>query len=267
MSRFFTVLILASGVVACGIFAASCGNGNAQYRVVNAVPNTTTFDPSGFAIYINGDSIFSNFSYGETQPSSSGKYQSVGGGTDTLTVYPNSAAGQANAQVIQSALNLGGGNQYTVVLTGNSSTSGATFPLAAQVISDPNPTQNTGLTGIRIIDASLNLNSLSSGFGVDVYVLPSSTTTCCNGDGAGKVGSAMLYPQNGGSGNVSTNYLNIGLPTNGSVRVWLTIANNPSGLISEYNYNNVFTLNAQQNYTLVLVDPVSSIGPYLFLTP
>jgi hypothetical protein len=266
MARFFTVFIFAFGVIACGIFAASCGNGNAQYRIVNAVSNTTTFDPSGFAIYVNGDSIFSDLAYGETQPSASGKYQSVGGGTDTLTVYPNSAAGQANAQVVQSALNLGGGNQYTVVLTGNSSTSGATFPLAAQVISDPNPTQTTGLTGIRIIDASLNLDSISAG-GVDVYVLPSSITTCCAGDGAARVGAAMLYPENGSSGNVSTSYLNIGLPTNGSVRVWLTIANNPSALISEYNYNNVFTLNAEQNYTLVLVDPVGSIGPYLFLTP
>ncbi|MGB9235869.1 MAG: DUF4397 domain-containing protein [Terriglobales bacterium] len=256
MSGPFKVLSCAFAIVAIAILAASCGSGNAQYRVVNAIPNTTTFDPNGFAIYMNGTGLWTDVEFPATEPSSSGKYQSVSGGTDTIQVYPTSEAGQTGAvAVISSALNLGGGTQYTVVLAGNSTASGATYPLAAQLITDNNPTPTSGDAGIRVIDASISLSEQGS---VDVLSLPTGDTCCA---GATTIGSGLQYPQNTGTGNINTGYQNVGIPTNGSVTLWVTAHNNTADQI----YHNSLTVTAGQNYTVVLVDSVGGASPPQFV--
>jgi hypothetical protein len=263
MSGLLKVLCFALAVVALGAFAASCGSSNAQYRVVNAIPNTTTFDAQGFAVYMNGASIWSNVAFTNTEPTSSGKYQSVSGGSDTLDVYPQSEAGQTGATPdISSALNLGGGTQYTVVLAGNSTATGATYPLAAHVITDANPTPTSGDAGLRILAASLILPS------VDIYVLPSSATTCCAQyqNTSAEIATGLQYPQSAGTGNIDSNYQNVGIPTGGGLTVWVTAHGNATALILK---SSSYSLNAGQNYTLVLTDASGGGSPpqFIFLTP
>lgn len=258
MSRLLKVLSFALAVVAMGAFAASCGSSNAQYRVVNAIPNTTTFDPNGFAIYMNGASIWPNVCFTCVEPTSSGKYQSVSGGSDTLDVYKQAEAGQTGATpVISSSLSLGGSTQYTIVLAGNSTT----IPLAVQLITDTNPTPTSGDAGVRIIDASLSLPTA----GVDVYALPPGTA--CNVSSpcpsAGKIASGLVYPTSGGNGNINSGYQNVGLPAGGSVVFWVTSAGNAGGPI----INRTLTLTAGQNYTLVLADQNGGGSPPQFLNP
>jgi Domain of unknown function (DUF4397) len=207
MSRVLKAVSFALAIVGLGVFAASCGNGNAQYRVVNAISTTTTYDANGFAIYMNGSSVWTNVGFPFTEPSSSGKYQSVGAGTDTLDVYPEASAGQANAQVISSALNLSGGKQYTVVLTGDTST-----PLAVQKYTDNNTTIPTsGNAEFRVINASPITSNLN---GVDVYVLPPGTTPST--PNAPKLSSSALT-----FGSVIS-YTNVGLPTSNALNVYVT---------------------------------------------
>jgi Domain of unknown function (DUF4397) len=250
MSRLLKISSFALAVIALGALAASCGSGNAQYRVVNAIPNTTTFDANGFAVYMNGAAVFSDVCFTCVEPG--GKYQSVSGGSNTLAVYPQSEAGQTGATPdINSTLSLGGSTQYTVVLAGN----GSTVPLAAQVITDTNPTPTSGDAEIRIIDASLILPS------VDVWVLPSSITTCCAQNPPGQVASGLQYPASVGGG-----YENVGIPTSGGLTAWVTAHQNGSALILK---SSSYTLTAGQNYTLVLTDHSGGGSPpqFVFMTP
>jgi len=254
MSRLLKVLCFAFAVVAMGAFAASCGSSNAQYRVVNAIPNTTTFDANGFAIYMNGSNLWPNVCFTCVEPTSSGKYQSVSGGSDTLDVYPQSQAGQTGATpVINSALNLHGGTQYTVVLAGNSTATGATYPLVAQVITDTNPTPASGDAGLRIIDTSLALGA------VDIYAVPTGTACCPS---ATKIASGLVYP-----GNINGGYQNLGIPPNSSVTIWVTFANTTSIIPTQRNV--LSGINAGQNYTYVLMDQTGGGSPqqFVFLTP
>jgi len=244
MPRLLKVLCCALIVVAFGAFVASCGNSNAQYRVVNAIPNTTTFDANGFAVYVNGASVFTNVTFPGVFPNSNGKYQNVSNNSNTLDLYTQSEAGQVGATpLLSSALNLGGGTQYTIVLAGNSTASGATYPLAAHVMTDSIPTATfpaSGDAGVRIIDASLNLGA------VDIYDLPPGpvcdVSTPCPQNA--KIASGLVY-----SGNINSSYQNVGL-TNGQVVIWVTAAGNGADAIVHGTY----TLNALQNYTLVLAD-------------
>ncbi|MFZ0479705.1 MAG: DUF4397 domain-containing protein [Terriglobales bacterium] len=260
MPRLFKILSFALAVVGIGMLAASCGSGNAQYRVVNAIPTTTTFNTNGFDIQMNGATIWTSVGFGSTEPSPTSKYQSVSGGNATLEVFDAGQAGvQGAVPLLNTALNLGGGKQYTVILGGNSNASGATYPLAAQVITDTNPTPTSGDVGIRVLDASLALASIGS---VDVYALPS-TATCCT-PGTGQVGSGLQYPQSGGSGNIDGGYENIGLAP--SLTLWVTEHNNASDILF---HSTISSLNAGQNYTLVLIDAPGGGSPqqFLFLTP
>ncbi len=262
MSRVLKVLSFALAVFAFGAFAASCGSGNAQYRVVNAIPNTTQFfDPNGFAIYMNGTGIWSDVTFTITEPNSNGKYQSVSGGSDTLDVYKQAESGQTGATaVINSALSLGGGIQYTLVLTGNATSA---YPVAAQLITDNNPTPTSGDAGVRIIDTSLVLGA------VDIYVLPPGTvcdvTTPC--PSSAKIASSLVFPANGGSGDINSGYQNVGIPANGSVVIWVTPAGNGADPI--YHSTSCCTFNAGQNYTLVFADANGGGSPQqlVFLTP
>ena len=208
MPRAVKIVCFALAVAGLGVLAASCGNGNAQYRVVNAISNTSTLDPSGLAIYMNGGSVFTSVTFGQTEPSSAGKYQNQQGGTDTIDVYQEKSAGAAGAQIIEAALNLGGNTQNTVVLTGNQSTAPAVYKYV-----DNNTTLPiSGNALFRIINASAVSNEQN---GVDVYVLQKGTYP--NSPNAPKINTsgALTF------GN-ATPYVNVGLPPGNSLNVYVT---------------------------------------------
>jgi hypothetical protein len=258
MSRLLKVLSFALAVIAIGMLAASCGSGNAQYRVVNAIPNTSSIS-TYFDIQMNGSTLNTGgMTFEATFPGPQNRYQSVSSGADTLGVFEAGQAGQSGAiPLISSALNLAGGTQYTVILSGNQT---STYPLVAHVITDTNPTPTSGDVGIRVLDASLSLASIGS---VDVYALPS-INTCCT-LGTGQVASGLQYPQSSGTGgSIDSGYQNIGLASN--LTVWVTAHGNTSEILY---HSTISSLTAGQNYTLVLVDtaPGGSPPQTLFLTP
>jgi len=205
------VAFFALAVAGFGALAASCGNGNAQYRIVNAIANTSLLDPNGLALYMNGSSVWTNVAFAQTEPSSAGKYQNISGGTDTLDVYKEASAGQGGDQIISSGLDLSGNTQTTVVLIGNESTKPA-----AQKFTDNNTTQPTsGNAEFRIINASPVTQNVN---GVDVYILPSGTTPST--PNAPKINSSALTFSINNSSFIP--YTNVGLPASNSLNVYVT---------------------------------------------
>jgi len=246
MSRVSKVLPLALAVVvvALAVFAASCGSTSAQYRIVNAM----VFNPQqNVDITLNGASAFTSVGYESTEPSTG--YKSVTSGSDTMEVF---LTGTTTNPYINSALNLSSGNDYTVVMGGNSPQSGATFPYAAQVVQDTNPTPTSGDVEFRILNASPSTPS------VDVYV-GDPQFGCC--PSAAKVASGLVYPSS-----FSSSYQNVGVPVGPSIGVWVTYAgSNPPNLIASTTY----TVTAGQLYTVVLIDqPTGGFPPqFMQLTP
>lgn len=237
MFRALKVLSCAVALMAFGILAASCGSGNAQYRLVNAIPISSQYGTGGFDIYMNGSSTgWTSVAFTFTEPSSAGKYQSVGAGSDTLEVYPAGEAGLAGDQVITSALNFSGGSQYTAVLTGNS-TSG-TYPLAAQRYSDNNSQiPSSGNALFRVIDASLTTGAL------DVYILPPGTYPYSNPHPSPTV-TGLSFPN-------ASSYNNVGLPTSNTLDVYVT-ASGSTNPISQVPVGNL--AGGKSIRTIVVVD-------------
>jgi len=203
----FALAVASLGLL--GLLAASCGNGNAQYRVVNAISDTSTLDPNGLAIYMNGGSVWTSVPFTQTEPSSAGKYQNQQGGADTIDVYPEASAGEGGDEIINSALNLSGDTQYTVVLTGNESTQ----VYAASKFTDDNSTTKptSGNALFRIINAS----AVSNPNGVDVYILPPGTSPTNPPTSPMFNSTALLYQS-------ATAYTNVGLPPGNSLTVYVT---------------------------------------------
>jgi hypothetical protein len=74
---------------------------------------------------------------------------------------------------INSPLNLGGENTYTVILTGTSASGSNGF--GAAVKEDTNTAPTTGNVNIRIINAAINASTTVGG-SLDFYILPPGTT-------------------------------------------------------------------------------------------
>jgi len=253
MSRVSKVLPfdLALAVVALAIFAASCNSTNTQYRIVNAM----AFSPqTDIDIYVGAappaSPTFPGVGLGSTEPGSG--YQKGSSGSQSLEVFQT---GTTTNPYINSTLNLGSGNQYTVVLAGNSAQSGSTYPFGAQVVQDTNPTPTSGDVEFRILDASPSTPS------ADVYV-GDPTFGCC--PSAAKIASGLSYPTSGGSGNFNSGYVNVGVPTSNSLGVWITYAGQQTVIAST-----TYTVSAGNLYTVVLVDQSSGGFPpqLLQLTP
>jgi len=208
MPRAVIIMCLALAVVSLGLFAASCGNSNAQYRVVNAISNTSLLNGGSLAIYMNGGSVFPTVNFPGTEPGS-GKYANVQQGTDSLDVYASGTAGESGDEIIGSALNLNGNTQTTVVLTGNQSTT-----LAAQKYTDNNTTQPiSGNALFRVINASAVTQDVE---GVDVYILAAPFTP--RTPGAQSLNSSALTFRDADT----LPYTNVGLPTSNSLNVFVT---------------------------------------------
>jgi Domain of unknown function (DUF4397) len=169
MPRSVKVVCFAVAIVGIAAFAASCGSSNADYRVFNAIATSPT-QPQGsaFDVWINGTLVFSNMQFGGTQPNT--EYKSITAGSDTLELFQT---GTSTNPYINSPLNLGGSNTYTIVLAGTSASGSNGY--AASVKQDTNTAPTTGNTNIRIINAAINASATVGG-SFDVYILPPGTT-------------------------------------------------------------------------------------------
>jgi len=170
MPRSVKVLCFALVIVGFAAFAASCGSSNADFRVFNAIATSpSNIFGSAFDVWINGSEAFPNLSFGGTQPNTG--YKSISAGSDTLELFQT---GTTTNPYINSPLNLGGSNTYTVLLTGTSPT--GTNGYAAVVKEDTNTAPTTGNVNFRIINAAINASQTVGSSGFDVYILPPGTT-------------------------------------------------------------------------------------------
>jgi hypothetical protein len=216
MSRFFKVLPLALALAALGILAISCGSDNSQYRIVQAIPDS----PVNFDIQIGGKTLFTNVGFGTVEPSSG--YDKISSGSDPIEVFQT---GTTTPVINSTALNLAGGKQYTVFLTG---TFGGTP--AATLVTDNNTAPTSGNVEFRIMDASP-----SAPGSVDIYIVPPGTDiTGISPDISGLTfGQASTYVSKGAN----------------TYEVIVTTMGNKTPLISPS-----YTLTAGQIRTIVLVD-------------
>ena len=169
MPRSAKVLCFALAIVGIAAFAASCGSSNADFRVFNAIA-TSPSNPVGsaFDVWINGSEAFSDLNFAGTQPNTG--YKSITAGSDTLELFQT---GTTTNPYINSPLNLGGSNAYTVILTGTAATGSNAY--AAAVKEDTNTAPTTGNVNFRIINAAINASQTVGG-SFDFYILAPGTT-------------------------------------------------------------------------------------------
>ncbi|MFZ3265313.1 MAG: DUF4397 domain-containing protein [Terriglobales bacterium] len=167
MFRLFKALFPALAVGALSvlsIFIAGCGSDNTQYRVFNALSNpNATFS---FDVTVNGGLVTpaGGLGFGSVQPASG--YAGISSGSASVGVYQVGTALTSSADpLVSSTVSLSGGNQYTVVLMGNSK-SGLT-PWAAQPFPDNNTLPPNGDIEFRVINAAPSLPGP-----VNIYIVP-----------------------------------------------------------------------------------------------
>jgi hypothetical protein len=160
MFRLLKALPLALILAALSIVTTGCGGGNAQVRVVNAIPEAPDLD-----IDINGTKYFPSVQTGSVYPTPTTPvtYVSVPAGTDSLEAFD---AGTTSSPVIPSQnVTLGSSVQYTVLLGG--------FLGSAQpfIITDDNNVPIAGDVEVRVIDGSANAGTN----GISAAIYPAGT--------------------------------------------------------------------------------------------
>jgi Domain of unknown function (DUF4397) len=162
MPRWLRMLLLTLAVAALSIFISSCGsNGQAQVRVLNAIPNGDEVD-----IDVNGSKDFSQLSFGDFAPAPQPAYTSVPSGSVTFEAF---LTGTSTSAPPESTFSLSSSTQYTVILTGFNNVDQGTNAATAVPFTDNNTSPASGDLEFRIINASPS----SPGGLVDVYIEPS----------------------------------------------------------------------------------------------
>ncbi|HEY6342533.1 MAG TPA: DUF4397 domain-containing protein [Bryobacteraceae bacterium] len=179
MFRLLKVLPVAlaiAAVVALGLIAASCGNGgNAQVRVVNAIPDNGSNGDTAVDVYVNGTKDFPNVAFPQVYPNQPppgpAHYTSVPSGSVTFQAYD---AGTTTPPIFGEGVtgNLSAAAHYTALLGGY--LTGSTV----YVIPDNNTLPKTGYLNLRVIDGS----AVAGLNGLDLYIYqtglnPPSTAT------------------------------------------------------------------------------------------
>jgi hypothetical protein len=169
MLRLVKILSLLLVLAAIGAFIMSCGNGgNAQVRVVNAIPNPAA-SSVGFDIYVNNDKLFPDVLFDAVNPSPTGAppqpYVSVPSGSATVQAYQSSTT-TTNLITGANTATFSGATQYTLVLAGY--LTGSPSP-SAYLISDNNTEPGDGELKIRIINASPYSANNGGGIAVEIY--------------------------------------------------------------------------------------------------
>ena len=161
MFRRFRTLLVVLALASVIIFAASCGSSSAKLRIVQAIPDVTSSQP--LDIYLDGNKTASALSFGGVTPSTG--YNSVSSGSRHLQVF---LTGQTTGPYFDGNISLSSGSEYTVVLTGFTTSNNVAAPL----FTDNNTTPPTsGNVSIRVIHASPTWNYSYYPTGMDIYVL------------------------------------------------------------------------------------------------
>jgi hypothetical protein len=161
MFRRFRTLVLVLALAGVTIFAVSCGSSNAQLRIVQAIPDVTS--GQALDIYLDGNRTATAASFGSVNPSKG--YSSVSSGSRHLQVF---LTGQTTGPYFDGTISLSSGSQYTVVLTGFTTSNNVAAPL----FTDTNtPAPTSGNVSIRVIHASPTWNYSYYPTGMDIYVL------------------------------------------------------------------------------------------------
>ncbi|MGA3193369.1 MAG: DUF4397 domain-containing protein [Terriglobales bacterium] len=232
MSRWLKTMSLALAIgsfIILSIFLASCGSNNTQYRLFNAMSNpNATFN---FDVTVNGGLVTgaSGLGFGSAQPSTG--YTGISSGGEGIAVYQVGTATTSGADpLVKSTVNLSGGNQYTVVLMGNSQ-SGLT-PWVAQAFPDTNTLPSSGDIEFRVINAAPSLPGP-----VNIYIVPTMSIS-----GATPTFTGVAYGQ---PSQTPTEYATL---PGGQYFVYVTTsAGTPLFFPSSYNESSGI-------YTLVLTD-------------
>ncbi|MGA3091229.1 MAG: DUF4397 domain-containing protein [Terriglobales bacterium] len=164
MSGWLKALPIALAVAALGIVSTSCNNGQAQIRMINAVPDSPALD-----IYINGAKIFPNLTFTEVVPDSSpATYFTTPSGNATIQGYP--AGNDVTPTSPAGTVTFNRTWQYTIIAEGPEN--GDSPPL---LLTDNNTAPVSGDVEFRVVNAASG-----SGAGVDVYIVPSDVTDLTN---------------------------------------------------------------------------------------
>jgi hypothetical protein len=234
MSRVWKLLPIAAALVVPILFTSCNSSGDAQVRVINAVPNV----PGGSVdVYINtttGIKLASNLGFGQISPSAgqSATYTNVPGGNDTITSY---ITGQTSSAINNGSATLSGSTQYTVLLFGSYASN-----YNPAVFTDTKTAPDTGDLEFRVINGSLSTGSPTSGPGVDVYIYPagsqqpSSPTFSSLFLGQGQYTQGLVYSSTAGyvlavtpHGDPFGYYINrVYSPADGSITTLVIVDNN-----------------------------------------
>jgi len=215
MLRWLKVLPLALVIVTLIIVTSSCSTSGSstQARFVNAIADTQAYNNSGLDVQVNGTKDFTNVTF--PVPASS-NYTSIPAGNDTIEglQYNSTTEVFSNSNV-----NLSGGKQYTLVATGSAAST------SSVVILDPadnNTAPANGSVNFRVINAS-SFGPSGDGGAVDVYILPTGTTT--NSCSAPNCIPALAYQSTSG-------YMT--LPYNSNGNGWQLIVTRSAGNSTPY---------------------------------
>lgn len=174
------ILPLVLALAAVGIFATSCGSSNANLRIVQTIPDINGGE--ALDIYLDGNKEASPLGFGGTLPATG--YQSTGAGTRHLQVF---LTGQVTGAIFDGNITLASGNDYTVILSGFSTSSN----IVATLFTDNNTVAPTsGNVSIRVIHASPTWNYSYYPNGMDVWVVGAPYTI---GGGTSPTISALSY--------------------------------------------------------------------------
>ena len=210
------------------LLSVSCSSGKSRYRFVHA----TTSIPTSVDLFVDGKSVQTAISFGQTAT-----YRSGSSGSRKFELFAN---GTTTNPYVSASVSLGSGDT-TVIAEG---TSTSTIGLAPYT--DDNTAPTTGNIKLRVINAAPTV--APQGSGVDVYVVPTTQ------------GIAGVNPQfNIAYGNAS-NYLSLSAAT---YDVIMTVQGTQS-IIS--NLTTTLPLTAGQIRTLVVLDAPNGGGPYSLLT-
>ena len=161
MARRFRILPLVLALTGVTIFATSCGSSSAKLRIVQAIPDVTS--GQALDIYLDGNKTASTVGFGSVTPSTG--YSSVSSGSRHLQVF---LTGQTTSPYFDGTISLSAGSEYTVVLTGFTTSNNVAAPL----FTDNNSVApTTGNTSIRVIHASPTWNYSYYPTGMDIFIL------------------------------------------------------------------------------------------------
>jgi hypothetical protein len=226
MAHRFRILPLVIALAGVTILATSCGSSSAKLRIVHAIPDVT--QQQALDMYLDGNKTATAVAFGSVTPSTG--YSSVSSGSRHLQVF---LAGQTTGPYFDGTISLSAGSEYTVVLTGFTTSNNVAAPL----FTDTNtPAPTSGNVSIRVIHASPTWNYSFYPTGMDIYILAPGQTIV---EGT-QTFSALLYDH-------ASDYKSAAAGT-------YSVIATPPGLPVAYETLSSYSFNSGDIRTVVFVD-------------